>query len=139
MWTQTLKSATKINNGLMVEYVVVFTDGTTTHEIPYRLSEPSSLARTVQNQLDQYEKIAGAEIPVVNAPIELPVRPTPQPPTQDQLDRAAFDAAREKLYLLDSWVEMGVLRADDGRVTAAEQALAAAFVPILAAFDAPAK
>lgn len=104
MWTATIKNVTK--NTLDMDITVDFSNGETTHTIPFKISDPSSVKRILANQLAQYEAVETADLALGVVDF---TPPAPVVPTQDQLDQQAYAQKRAELKVLKEDLDLQLI------------------------------
>lgn len=92
-WTHEILSV-KVND-LSADYIIRFSNGTATRDIPFNISDPSSVKQIIINHINQFTKMdaLSASLPIGIIDLTPPVVPGP---TQDQIDRAAYSALAKK-------------------------------------------
>lgn len=133
-WTARLESAERI--GLDAVVRVVYTDGVQTIAETLRSADGKQIKQTARNRLAQLAAadayVAAAAPGVIDVSEPAPVVPTP--PTQAELDRAAWLLDYQRWLKVKTGIDAGIIDATAAAVVALKSKVIAGFKPAYVPF-----
>lgn len=134
MWTANIKSIVADAIPGMFVMTTTYTDGVTPVDIVDRLSDPTSITKTVTDRLIEFTRIDAVKTLIATPPTGVFTPPAPTPPTTAQTNMSNFMQWNQIIIGLGEAKNLGFITGNEAPVVAAKSkylAAAAAVLPVL--------